>query len=115
MPFEPGHKKSNGRPPGSINKRTALIKPIVEALKEANHDPLLELLKDLPTLEGPMRAKINLELLDFLYPKKRAVEHSLTTEQSEILQRWEEFKTKPYKEIVDLTKQLLQSKLPNKS
>lgn len=72
--FTQGHKKLGGRKKGAVNKKTKLLAPLAAQLEEANFDPLKELLMLYPELDAHSKININLKLMDYLYPKKRAIE-----------------------------------------
>lgn len=68
-----GHKRYGGRVKGTPNKSTM---PLLDKLRAKNFEPVDELLKVFPGLTPSEKAKICLSLLDFIYPKKKAVEVS---------------------------------------
>lgn len=70
--FQPGHKLAKGRPKGSINKATAKLRDIVEAAIGGN---LAEsIIAELEYLEPKDRANVKLDLMQYCYPKLKAVE-----------------------------------------
>jgi len=71
MAFKPGHQKRGGRTKGTPNKSTQALS---ELLEELNHDPLKETINTLPLLNPSDRVKTNLKLLEFIYPRKKAME-----------------------------------------
>jgi len=64
------------RLPGSPNRRTLLLKAELDAAGVDLTKDLLALLPDLPPLE---RAKVLLELMGFVYPKRKAIDPPLPT------------------------------------
>lgn len=70
MPFEPGHKRipGSGRQKGQVSPRTKALEIL---LLEYNYNPVKELLKLIPTLDERDAAKVHLELMQYIYPKRR--------------------------------------------
>ncbi len=73
MPRPQGLAKTGGRKKGSLNKRTLVRKEVTEALGVDVPQRLAELL---PQLEPEKQADVLLELLSYIYPKRKAIEHS---------------------------------------
>jgi len=76
MPFQPGHKLSPGRKKGSKNAKTLLLEEIWEA--EALHVPkkIAALLED-KSIKPVEKLRACIELMDFLYPRRKAVDHTM--------------------------------------
>ncbi len=70
MPFEPGHKRipGSGRRKGQVSPRTKALEIL---LLEHQYNPVKELLKLLPKLDERDAAKVHLELMQYIYPKRR--------------------------------------------
>jgi hypothetical protein len=70
MAFEPGHKKipGSGRPKGSVSPRTRALEIL---LLEHKYNPVNELIKLLPTLDARDQSRVHLELMQYIYPKRR--------------------------------------------
>jgi len=67
--------KTGGRQKGTPNRRT---QQLIERLEELDVDPvegLAQILKE-PTVTADTRRAIYLELLQYLFPKRKAVEHA---------------------------------------
>ena len=66
-------EKTGGRKKGSPNKRT---QSLIEKLEAANYCPVEDLLNIIRTeqLEPMDRANIDMKLMEYLYPKRKAVE-----------------------------------------
>lgn len=73
MAFEPGHKKTGGRKKGTPNKKSQHLKCQLESLK---FDPVMKLVEVIPGLPPDKQATILVQLLLFLYPRRKAVEES---------------------------------------
>lgn len=71
MPNFDTRVKCGGRQKGTPNKNKATV---IEHLDALNFNVLEELMKTLPDLDPPARARMLYGLLDFIYPKKKAVE-----------------------------------------
>ena len=76
MPFQKGQiSNPKGRPVGAKGKNVGLVKA---QLDDLNCDPVLELVaiaRDLNTELG-FRIKIYLDLVNYIHPKLKAIEHS---------------------------------------
>lgn len=68
-----GSRPGSGRPRGSRNKDTQLV---VDALADNNHDPIVALVNVAKDQNMPveLRTKINLELAQYIAPKRKSVE-----------------------------------------
>lgn len=66
-----GQTSVGGRRKGVPNARTFEMQ---ERFEELGLDPLAELVKLIPSLPGPIQAGVYLKLLEFLYPKRKALE-----------------------------------------
>jgi hypothetical protein len=71
MPFKRGQPKMGGRKKGTPNKQTALLK---DALDELSVDVPKRLAELLPKLEPSKQADVLLDLMGYLYPKRKALE-----------------------------------------
>ena len=77
--FKTGEKRPEnaGRKKGSLNKKTVLLQEILEA---ASYCPVEEILKILneknpkKMLMPSDRVRFNLELMSYIYPKRKAIE-----------------------------------------
>ena len=90
-------KKTGGRLPGSLNKRTIAIE---EMLSSHNLNPVKEILTAFPDLDAEQKSQVCLKLMKFLYPEKRAVEQTFSPEALEALDTFEKFKDKPEEELL---------------
>jgi|SRR6185312_828671 len=72
-PFEKGHAKLGGRAKGTPNKRTQALQEILEA-NELEIVPRLCAIINGGHLEPKDQAWVLLELMQYLYPKRRAIE-----------------------------------------
>lgn len=73
MPFEPGRAKTGGRTKGTANRATQALK---KALEDANFDVVTEILAIYPELDNGLKTSILKDLMQYLYPKLKAIEHS---------------------------------------
>lgn len=79
MKFQPGQRRPEnaGRKKGVKNKRTIQGRSIGEILESLGIDPVEKLITEtFPELEPYEQARILTELISFLHPKKKAVEHT---------------------------------------
>jgi hypothetical protein len=75
----PGHPRSGGRLPGQPNKKTRDLMLLCE---EMGLDPFVEMLKCLQdTLPTNERFRMAAEICQYIYPKRKAIEH--TTEDGQ--------------------------------
>jgi hypothetical protein len=74
MPFEKGHKKATGRPKGSANKSSAIIRDAFASLLEDN---LEQITKDFKTLDPEKRVKLFLDMSKYIIPTLKATELDL--------------------------------------
>jgi len=59
-------------------RKTTFIVDMIDACREANRDPVSEFWQALDCIENPEpKAKLLIELFDFLYPKKKQIEHTV--------------------------------------
>jgi len=75
-PFEKGKSGNpNGRPKGSISAKTKMVQT---KLEELDYDPIASMVDLARDKETPVavKAKLACELAGFVYPKRKAVEHS---------------------------------------
>lgn len=76
MPFEPGHKKIGGRKPGTPNKATL---PIAELCAFHNCSPIEILIKMAnDNKDKNYQFQAARELASYLYPKRKALEVTIT-------------------------------------
>jgi hypothetical protein len=68
-----GLPKTGGRKTGTPNRKTAALKSIVDELGLDVPSRLRELL---PNLSPEKQADVLLDLMSYLYPKRKAIEHS---------------------------------------
>lgn len=71
MSFAEGHKKSGGRKKGTPNKKSLDIHDDLEILKL---NPFEIIQKNLPLCEPEKQIDVSLCLLQYLYPKRKAIE-----------------------------------------
>ena len=71
MPFESGHSLATGRPKGSSNKSTEIVKKNVALLLE-NNIQLVQ--QDLDEMQPRDRVNALLQFMKFVVPTKKAVE-----------------------------------------
>lgn len=92
MPRSKGHPKSGGRVAGTPNKRTKFL---VEAFEAQGYSPVTELVKALQHLSLPndaiQIATLNLRLIEFLYPKRKAIDFVVESDKEEIEKEANEF------------------------
>lgn len=71
--FKPGQVKpeGSGRKPGVPNRKT---RELVEALEALGIEPVQKLVELLPALEPKEQANIHMDLISYIYPKRKAVE-----------------------------------------
>lgn len=79
--FQPGQKKpiNSGRKRGTPNKKSQIL---TEALRYHGIDIPQQLSETLPQLTPDKRADVLLSLMQFIYPKKKAVEYSFQEQDS---------------------------------
>jgi hypothetical protein len=74
MPFEPGNKLSKGRPQGGMNRSSEQAKLAVARIANQGLDAFREDI-DKIRKENPIEAaKLYLRLLEYIVPKKSAIE-----------------------------------------
>lgn len=66
MPRPKGHPKSGGRKVGSLNKRT---EDLLQIMEESGYNPLKSLLAKYNDLPPEEQLKIDLKLMEYVYPK----------------------------------------------
>lgn len=85
MPFQPGNKLGKGRPQGQLNRSTEAAKLTIARLANRGLDNISEDLEKIRK-ENPIEAaKIYLKLLEYIVPKKAAIE--LTGEINQRIQQ----------------------------
>lgn len=69
--------KTGGRQKGTPNKRT---QELLDKLRELNFDPLenLVVIANDETTSTELKVKINIELLNYVYPKRKAIAMDIT-------------------------------------
>ncbi len=77
MPFQKGRTKTGGRPNGTPRK-VRLAVAVAEKLEELGFDPLLHAHKLIHDPKTPVEvaAKLTIDIMGFVWPKKKAVEHT---------------------------------------
>lgn len=91
---KPGSAKTGGRQKGAPNKKTVELLELWQTLK---YDPAKALLEILPGLDDDKQADVHLKLMEYKYPKRKAVELSgpddgdIPTNNSEALELVREF------------------------
>lgn len=72
--FKPGHAKVGGRKPGTPNKKTQALQEILEeGLGKGLPEKIVEIMH---TLDPKDQVKVLLELMQYIYPKRKAIEVS---------------------------------------
>lgn len=76
MTYKPGSPKpeKSGRKKGTPNRKTQLLEEILSA---QGVSPVNEILKMLPALDPKQQVDVYLELLGYLFPKRKAMEMHL--------------------------------------
>lgn len=74
--FQKGRAKTGGRKKG--DKYNAIRKDLADKLRDLNFDPVIEMVKIFKSRDCPVdiQAKICVDLLQYLHPKRKAVEHT---------------------------------------
>jgi len=105
MGFKVGEKRhpNAGRKAGTPNKDTLPLKAILEANK---CEPVLELLKLIPDLIPEKQADVYLKLLEYIYPRRKAIE---TTVDPSLIDAIKNMEGKSNEELLAI---LHQNKLP---
>lgn len=85
MPFQPGNKLGKGRPVGQLNRSTEQAKLAVARLANSGLDALREDLEKIRKKDPIEAARIYLKLLEYIVPKKQAIE--LTGEINQRIQQ----------------------------
>lgn len=78
--FQSGHQKpeNSGRKKGIPNRKTLMLK---EALEQLGHDLPTKITELLPQLSSDKQMDVYLELMQYVYPRRKAVELSGTDGQ----------------------------------
>ncbi len=97
--FKPGDKRPEnaGRKPGTLNKKTMLLFETLETLRV---DPVREIIDLLPALEPKDKVNVYLDLLGYIYPKRKAIEFSEETEN-----KFEHFKDYDVRELIRIARE----------
>lgn len=74
MPFEKGNKLATGRPKGQLNRSTEQAKLTIARLANRGLDNIAEDLDKIRKSDPIEAAKIYLKLLEYIVPKKAAME-----------------------------------------
>lgn len=87
-----GLPKTGGRRKGTVNKRTQNLMEILEQLNTSLPQMALNLL---PDLKPEKQADVILKLMDFVYPKRKSMDLSLTNDRpyqtlAEIVDQYED-------------------------
>jgi hypothetical protein len=86
MPFKPGNKLGQGRPPGKVNRSTEQAKLTLARLANRGLDNITEDL-DKIRQENPIKAaELYLKLLEFVIPKLKSVDLNATMEIDQRIQ-----------------------------
>jgi hypothetical protein len=77
MTFKPGDKKpeKSGRKAGTPNKPTLDLKQVLEELGVSPPEQIAQIL---PTLEPSKQVDVLLKLMEFIFPRRKAVEGTTT-------------------------------------
>lgn len=62
--------RSRGRPPGSPNRRSELVRKILD---QHNFCPVKEILEEINNLKSADKVFVCLRLMEFIYPRKKAI------------------------------------------
>lgn len=73
MPRQPGASKTGGRHKGTPNKKTEGLRSCLDALELDVPGRIVEIL---PQLDPAKQVDVLLDLMNYLYPKRKAIEHS---------------------------------------
>jgi hypothetical protein len=76
MPFEKGNQLGKGRPAGQLNRSTEQAKLTIARLANRGLDNISEDLEKIRKQDPLEAAKLYLKLLEYIVPKKAAVEIS---------------------------------------
>jgi len=79
MPFEKGRKKTGGRQKGVKNKSNLMAK-----FEECNFDVVAAIIESVACQPEYMRADTLIKLLEFMYPKKKAMDVNMLSPQDVI-------------------------------
>lgn len=96
-----GHPRYGGRQKGTPNKDTLNL---AQFLEKKNFSPIEEIIKRMPRLADVEAIKVCLELLQYIYPKRKALEVSdpggepLGSGSSDALEKFKESTLKVFKE-----------------
>jgi|SRR6185437_457708 len=84
--FKPGDPRppNSGRKKGKPNKKTEALH---ELLLASGLEPVENLKRLLPTLEPEKQADVYLKLLEFIYPKRKAVEITIEDIPDEVFEK----------------------------
>lgn len=75
-PFEKGNRANpSGRPKGLKNKKTLQIEAMLEKLGCNPIENMVTMLKDV-NVDNAIKCKLNCELANYIYPKRKAIEHA---------------------------------------
>lgn len=69
-------------PPGGVPKKSGInLRKVAEVLAEYNMDPTVEIVKVLPQLDDALKAKVMLELIQYIQPKLKSIEVNATVQE----------------------------------
>ena len=81
MPFEKGNKLATGRPKGSVNRTTEMMKVSIARATNGVLNDLPKMLEDMKKKDPKGAIDIALKLLEFHLPKQSRVEMKAEVEQ----------------------------------
>lgn len=96
-----GHPRYGGRKKGTPNKKTAGIQSEIEA--RLGKSMPLAILDELADLDASERAHILLDLMKYVYPTRKAIEHSVDV-PPEVLDKFEELNGMSDKDLKKIVK-----------
>jgi len=76
MPFEKGRQKTGGRKKGTKNKNN-----LMEKFEECNFDVVAAIIESIAAQPDYMRADTLIKLLEYMYPKKKAMDVNMLSPQ----------------------------------
>lgn len=94
--------KTGGRTKGTPNKKTAALQEQIE--KALGGDLPSEVIKRILAMDPERAVAPLLDLMSYIYPKRKAVEHSTSLSPEEI-ERLEELKNLPDEELEAIVKE----------
>lgn len=73
-----GSRKTGGRKKGTPNRRTSTL---VDLLEESGIDPVKTIVEEMSKLSGGHRIGVCMDLLPYLYPKRRSAEEPFSIDR----------------------------------